>query len=262
MQLIFGIGALWGQRTDIQTVGPDQFAVLQNNEIDFSYEVKEMYSQLQFPIDLARGKGKITGKAKFARVFGQLYADLFFGVNLFVGSTTVAEYEGVTLGSVTYSTANNSTYIADLGVYYNATGNLKFTYVPSPPGVGGLGPIGTATPTLSAGQYSIINNTIYTFNMSDVGAAITVSYVYKNFVGGNTIPITNQFMGTTPTFSATFYQTRTTLGSKGQLTLLLNQCVSSRLTFPSRIDDYAIPDFDFQAFSTATNSIGTLSTTE
>ena len=31
MQLIFGVGALWGTRSDITGVGPDQFAVLQDN---------------------------------------------------------------------------------------------------------------------------------------------------------------------------------------------------------------------------------------
>lgn len=79
MQLIFGIGALWGTRTDVPNIGPDQFAVLQDNTVEFQFEVKELYSQLGYPIDIARGKGKITGKAKVARVFGALYGDIFFG---------------------------------------------------------------------------------------------------------------------------------------------------------------------------------------
>ena len=58
MQLIFGIGALWGTRSDAPGIGPDQFAILQDNSIDFSFELKELYSQLQFPVDIARGKGK------------------------------------------------------------------------------------------------------------------------------------------------------------------------------------------------------------
>ncbi len=55
-------------------------------------------------------------------------------------------------------------------------------------------------------------------------------------------------MGYTPSFTGTFYQSRATQGGSGQLTLRLNECVSSHLTIPSRIDDYAIQDFDFQAF--------------
>ncbi|CAN5950499.1 unnamed protein product [Sphagnum jensenii] len=247
MQLIFGIGALWGTRNDITGVGPDQFAVLQDNSIDFSFEIKELYSQLGWPIDIARGKGKITGKAKMARVFSALYADLFFGATSVTGETNVSENESYTLAATTLSVANASTFVADLGVYYNAQGNKRFSYV---------------TGALSAtGQYSTGSNGAYTFYTGDIGASIAVSYVYTD-TGGKSITITNNFMGYTPTFIGTFYQSRATQGGSGQLTLRLNECVSSHLTIPSRIDDYAIPDFDFQAFSAGNNVVGVLSTTE
>lgn len=245
MQLIFGIGALWGTRTDVAGVGPDQFAVLQNNEIDFSFEVKELYSQLGFPIDIARGKGKVTGKAKMARVFGALYGDIFFGEAVAANQTTVAEDETTTLTTLTYTVAN-TTFVADLGVYYNASGRLRFAYTTGAP---------------SVGQYAVSPTGTYTFNTSDVSKSVAISYVYS-ISGGKTITVKSEFMGFTPTFAGTFYQTRSTQGSSGQLTLRLNQCVSSRLTFPSRIDDYGIPDFDFQAFADGTNTVGTLSTTE
>src|SRR5215469_15571438 len=99
MQLIFGIGALWGQRSDVSGIGPDQFAVLQDNSVDFAFEVKELYSQLGYPIDIARGKGKITGKAKVARVFAALYADIFFGEAVQSGEDNVSENELHTLSS-------------------------------------------------------------------------------------------------------------------------------------------------------------------
>lgn len=137
--------------------------------------------------------------------------------------------------------------MADLGVYYAATGNLRFQYT-------------TGTPS-AAGTYTTGVNGIYTFFTGDVGAAVAVSYVYTD-TSGKTITITNTFMGYTPTFIGTFYQSRATQGSSGQLTLRLNECVSSHLSIPSRIDDYAIQDFDFQAFSAGNNVIGTLSTTE
>lgn len=247
MQLLFGIGALWGQRNDIAGIGPDQFAVLQDNSIDFQYEVKELYSQLGFPIDIARGKGKITGKAKMARVFAALYADIFFGASVATGEDNVAENESHTLASSTLTVANASSFVADLGVYYAATGNLRFTFVTGAPSV--------------AGQYTTGVNGTYTFYTGDVGAVIAVSYVYTD-ASGKTITITNQFMGYTPTFIGTFYQQKNTQGSSGQLTLRLNECVSSHLTFPSRLDDYAMPDLDFQAFANGSGLIGTLSTTE
>lgn len=246
MQLIFGIGALWGQRTDVPGVGPDQFAVLQDNSIDFTFELKELYSQLAFPIDIARGKGKITGKAKMARVFAALYADLFFGAAVAPGETTVSESELHT-ATAAVTVTNSTSFVADLGVFYNAPGNKALTF--------------TTAALSAAGQYATGVNGVYTFFSSDAGASVAISYVYTDS-NGKTISITNNFMGYTPTFMGTFYQSRNTQGASGQLTLRLNQCVSNHLTFPSRIDDYAIPDFDYQAFSNGVNSIGTLSTTE
>lgn len=247
MQVIFGIGALWGTRSDVSGIGPDQFAILQNNEIDLSFETKELYSQLQFPVDIARGKGKVTGKAKMARVFGQLYSDLFFGSSFGTGEITVSQDETTTLATNTYTVANATAFVADLGVYYNASGRTRFDFVTGAP---------------SAGQYSTGVDGHYTFSTSDISKSVAVSYVYNVTGTGKIMTITANFMGYTPTFVGTFYQSRNTQGASGQLTLRLNQCVSSRLTFPSRIDDYAIPDFDFQAFADGTNQVGVLSTSE
>lgn len=253
MQLIFGIGALWGQRSDVSGIGPDQFAILQDNSVDFSFEVKELYSQLGYPVDIARGKGKITGKSKVARVFAALYADIFFGAAVVPGEDNVSENETYTLaitgspGASTLSVTHASTFVSDLGVFYLAAGQTRFSYT-------------TGAPT-AAGQYTTGVNGEYTFYTGDVGASVAISYVYTD-TGGKTITITNNFMGYTPTFVGTFYQERNTQGSSGQLTLRLNECVSSHLTIPSKIDDYAIQDFDFQAFAGGNNVVGTISTTE
>jgi hypothetical protein len=256
MQLIFGIGALWGTRSDVTGVGPDQFAILQDNSIDFSFELKELYSQVSFPVDIARGKGKITGKAKMARVFGNLYADLFFGTTANTGETNVSENEQNTVPNtppyqITPANATSSTFVADLGVYYlaGAKTGTRFTST-------------TGTAPASAGTYYCNAATgVYTFNSVDAAAVVGISYVYTD-AAGKSITLTNNFMGYTPTFTGTFYQQRNTQGSTGQLTLRLNECVSSHLTFPSRIDDYGIPDFDYQAFSNQAGNIGVLSTSE
>lgn len=253
MQLVFGIGALWGTRNDVSGIGPDQFAILQDNSIDFSFELKELYGQLQFPVDIARGKGKITGKAKMARIFGRLYADLFFGATAATGETTIAEDELGTVPATPFqiTVANATAFVADLGVYYNAgaNANKRLTYTGS-------------TAPATAGTYFVNAATgVYAFAAGDSGSVMRISYVYTD-AGGLTITLTNNFMGYTPTFVGTFYQNRTTQGSSGQLTLRLNECVSNHLTLPSRLDDYALPDLDFMALSDNTNAIGKLSTTE
>ena len=243
---MFGIGALWGTRNDIANVGPDQFAILQENSVEFAFEIKELYSQLGFPVDIARGKGKVTGKAKMARVFANLYGDIFFGDAVSPGEDNVSENENHTLATITTTVTFSTGYVADLGVYYNATGQLRFQFV-------------TGAPT--SGQYTTGTNGVYTFSTSDIGASVSISYVYTD-ASGKTITINNHFMGYTPTFIGTFYTEKNTQGASGQLTLRLNECVSSQLSLPSRIDDYNIPDFSYQAFSNGSNVIGTLSTTE
>jgi hypothetical protein len=252
-QFAFGIGAFWAIRTDIATVGPIQFAVLQDNSIDFGFEVKELYSQLGFPVDIARGKGKVTGKTRTARIFGGLYAEIFFGVDpITTGGSEVAENEAGLVPSVstyTVTVTNAANFLTDLGVYYGAGANAgnRFTRV--------------TTPTL-AGQYSVNQGTgIYTFSSLDAGAHVFISYVW-NASTGFSFTITNQFMGYTPTFQGTFYTERQTLNSGGRLVLVLNQCTSSRLSFPSKIDEYNLPELDYMAFADNANIVGTLSTSQ
>src|ERR1700690_509610 len=99
MQLAFGAGALWGNRTDVtgSGIGPDQFGILQEVSIDIDWQTKELWGQFQFPVDIARGQGKITGKAKFARIFGAMYGDLFFGHSPAAGQVRVSENEAASV---------------------------------------------------------------------------------------------------------------------------------------------------------------------
>jgi hypothetical protein len=255
MQLAFGAGALWGNRTDVtgSGIGPDQFGILQDVQIDFDWTTKELWGQFQFPVDIARGQGKIAGKAKFARIFGAIYGDLFFGQTPATGQLTVAENEAATVPATTPFTAtvaNAASYIDDLGIYYAAGGNAGGRF------------IRVTTPS-AAGQYSVNPATgIYTFAAADAGAALSVSYLYSNAAGGKKLLLTNQFMGYTPTFKATFYTTKTTQGAPAGLALVLNACTASKLSLPTKIDDYEIQEFDFSAFADAAGAIGTLSVNE
>ena len=255
MQLAFGAGALWGNRTDAigSGIGPDQFGILQDVQIDWDWTTKELWGQFQFPVDIARGQGKIAGKAKFARIFGAIYGDLFFGQTPATGQLTVSENEAGTVPSVsayTVTVANAATYSDDLGVFYASGANAgnRFTRVTTP---------------ASAGQYSVNTATgIYTFAAADANAALLISYLYTISASGKKLVLTNQFMGYTPTFKATFYTTKTTQSVAAGLTMVLNACTASKLSLPTKIDDYEIQEFDFSAFADATGTIGTLSVNE
>jgi hypothetical protein len=254
MQLAFGAGALWGNRTDVtgSGIGPDQFGILQDVQIDWDWTTKELWGQYQFPLDIARGQGKITGKAKFARIFGAIYGDLFFGQSPASGQLTVAENEAATVPATTpftVSVANAATYSDDLGVYYAAGVNAGNRLV-------------RVTTPAAAGQYSVnLATGVYSFAAGDAGAALLVSYLYSA-ASGRKLVLTNQLAGFTPTFKATFYTVKTTQGVPAGLSLVLNACTATKLSLPTRTDDYEIQEFDFSAFADATGTIGTLSTGE
>jgi hypothetical protein len=88
-----------------------------------------------------------------------------------------------------------------------------------------------------------------------------VSYLYAT-LSGKKLVLTNQLIGTTPTFKATFYTSKTTQGVPAGLSLVLNACTATKLSLPSRIDDYEIQEFDFSAFADPAGAIGTLSVSE
>jgi hypothetical protein len=255
MQLAFGAGALWGNRTDVtgSGIGPDQFGILQDVQIDWDWTTKELWGQYQFPVDIARGQGKITGKAKFARIFGAIFGDLFFGQTPATGQLTVSENEAATVPATptyTVTVGNAANYVDDLGVFYatGASAGNRFTRVTTPS---------------AAGQYSVnLTTGIYTFAAADANAALLVSYLYNIAGAGKKLVLTNQFMGYTPTFKATFYTTKTTQSAPAGLALVLNACTASKLSLPTKIDDYEIQEFDFSAFADPTGTIGTLSVGE
>lgn len=256
MQLAFGAGALWGNRTDVtgSGIGPDQFGILQDVAIDWDWTTRELIGQYQFPVDIARGQGKISGKASFARIFGAIYGDLFFGQTPATGQLTVADNEAATVpatpGPYTVTVANAANYSDDLGVYYasGASAGNRFKRV---------------TTASAAGEYSVnLATGVYTFASADQAAAVKISYLWTNASAGKKLVLTNQLMGFTPTFKATFYTTKTTQGVAAGLTLVLNACTASKLSLPTRVDDYEIQQFDFAGFADAAGNIGTLSMVE
>ena len=248
MQLSFGSGAVWGERTDVtgSGIGPRQFGVLQDIQIDFDWSDKELYGQLQFPVAIARGQGKITGKAKFAQILGLLYSDIFFGLTPATGQFAVSQLEAATVPATTpyaVTAANAASFNDDLGVSYAASGE-RFNRVTTPS---------------AAGQYAVDFATgVYTFSSADASAAVLISYTYSIVTSGNRLTLTNQPMGITPTFKATFYTAYNGSGTA----LRLNACTANKLSLPTKLDTWTISELDFTAFADASGTIGCLSTVE
>lgn len=243
-QYSFGSGVLYGRSLDNSPATPVRFGTLQGVTIDFAYTQKELYGQFQFPVALARGTAKVTGKADFAQFNAQSFNDLFFGqTNPPTGEvlTAVAETGNVTANAVTVT--NNATFLRDLGVVRSSDGAV----------------LARVTANATGLQYTVNETTgVYGFNTSLNGTLVKLSYNYTDAANGKTITITNQLLGTSPQFLAVFTET---YRSK-KINLVLNACMSSKLTLAFKLEDFTVPSFDFQAFADSADEIGKFCTDE
>ncbi len=109
----------------------------------------------------------------------------------------------------------------------------------------------------AAGQYSVASG-VYTFAAADTGKAVLISYNYTLAATGQQFTVANQLLGTTPTFQANFYTT-----FQGQaISLKLNNCTSSKLSFQTKLEDFVMPEFDFSCFADASGNVMTWSFAE
>ena len=235
----FGSGVMFGTPSSPATATPVRLGILQEVSVDFSFTTKQLFGQYQFPVAIGRGTAKITGKAKFARIDSEALNSLFFNLTPSTGQVVIADSEAQTV-STGAATVNNHTLtpLTDLGVNYATTGQ-PLTKVAS-------GPV--------QGQYSVnLSTGVYTFNASDNGAAVLISYSYTQTTGTQTT-ITNPILGTSTPFQVDFYQADP--NSSQQWGLRLFSCLSSKLTLATKLEDFTIPEFDFEAYANSANQIG------
>jgi hypothetical protein len=238
----FGSGVLIGTRTDIANATPINFGLVQEVHIDESASIKELFGQFQHPVAIARGTIKTTGKAKVARISGLAFASLFYGVVPVAGQLATAFGEAGVVPTTPHqvTVANAATFVADLGPI-NATTGLPLIKVAAGP---------------ATGQYSVNPTTgVYTFAAADVGLALLMNYTYTIAGTGQKFTVTNQLLGTTPTFGATFYTTH-----QGKaVSVSIANATSSKLTFGTKLEDFVLPEFDFSCFADAAGNLMTWS---
>ena len=237
--LAFGSGNFYGISSAANST-PRKFATMQDVQFDLQFTTKQLYGQNQVAIDIRRGQAKFSGKAKFAQINGSMLNDLFFSQTATTGLllSAVGETGTVSATPFTVTVANAATFDTDLGVVYAATGT----------------PLTRVASTPAQGQYSVAAG-VYTFNSADTGAQVLIDYLYTAATGGTKVALSNQSMGTTPTFMGVF----STTASGKNVTLKLNLCTSNKLSLQTKIEDYTIPELDFEVMADASNNIGTLS---
>jgi hypothetical protein len=111
----------------------------------------------------------------------------------------------------------------------------------------------------TTGQYSVAAG-VYIFAAADVGNIVYINYQYTaTSTAAKKISLTNVVMGAAPTFRADL---SVPYGGK-VLTLTLLNCMSTKMQLATKLDDFLIPDFDFEAFADASGiNIGTIALSE
>jgi hypothetical protein len=243
--LQFGTGAFYAQRNDIANQGYGRLAVLQESDWNFDYDEKELMGTGQFPLMVARGAAKWKGKVKSGTFSANVYNALFFGQTVTTGGTSAIVNEPHTVPAsspytITITPASGSTYAGDLGVSYSGDLNAPMTLV-------------TVTPTV-AGTYEQSAG-VYTFGAADAGKQVWISYTVT-VTTGQSISLTNQILGTTPTFAGTFVGRDPRNGYT--LFMQLNKLTSSKMSFGSKTSDFSMGDFDVTIMDDGTGNIGTI----
>lgn len=326
----FGSGTVWmtpvGGNLPVNPT-PIEIGTLQDVSIDISFDLKMLYGMNQFPEAIARGKGKITGKAKFGRFNSDLINQMFFaqtrsagteaaqkdephtldgdpvgaitaavihsgsaGTGFSVGDKLAVTGGGGTGGILTVATVStgaiatftvtapgvgyattsataltvltgggggsptsditasagsaptqvtvteSATYLLDLGVRYAATG------IP-------LLSIAAGTP--AQGQYLSDGSGGYTFATADALQVMDISYLNAVASVGVTQSISNQLMGYQPVISITFR----TIFLGQEAILFLYAGVVGKLNLASKLDDFTIPEIDFECFANAAGKV-------
>jgi hypothetical protein len=247
----FGSGVLFGTRTGVDTSGnavanqtPINFGLVQEVTIDSSFNLKELYGQYQFPVTIARGTAKITGKAKTAKISAIAFNDLFLGMTRATTLVQQTSYnEGGPLGTAipgipfTITVTNTATFVDDLGVIVLTPGSGSY-FAGQP-----LIKVASA-PT--AGQYSVNGSGVYTFASADNVSAVKVgiSYTYTQSTGTR-IPVTNQLLGYTPTFQMQLFTTF----QGNDINVKFYNVTTSKLAFQTKLEDFVMPEFDFSIFA-------------
>lgn len=264
-QYMFGAGTVWAtpltdyQGNAIVVPTPVNFGALQDVSIDISFDTKMLYGSQQFPLDVARGKGKISGKAKFAKLNAQTINSVIFGQTLTrTGIADVFDTTGIAIPTTPFNITISSGAASATNVQIPSSGA----------GVAMLGVRDAANNPMIAvasgpttGQYEVVSITTGTitllFATADAGKTVFLDYQYTWTGSGSAadLPglsiVTNALMGYAPTFQCDFYNAH----SGKQLTLKLYNCVSTKWSLATKLDDYTEPEFDFDAFANSAGQV-------
>lgn len=181
----FGVGALFAKFPDGSSV---EFGTLQDCNIDFSFDKKELYGRQQFPVKVARAKGKVDGKATFADIKAEALNIVLNG-SVANGELKVAEPLNATVpaGLAVPVDLPTGAALNQVLKVYNVSGTTKvpMVEVDSAPTVAG-------TYFVDDGNAAVAGSRTYTLT-TNFAASDTVVVEGQTFTAVSTTPSTGEF---------------------------------------------------------------------
>jgi len=219
---------------------PFKFGVLQEVDVSFKGDLKKLFGQKQFAVATARGKLDCTVKGKLAVFDIAMINQLYFAQTPVAGIDLTVDDELRTI-TTNVATVTNTPIAEDWGVRYKATGQ-QLTFVPN-----------TASVT-TPGLYTVnLTSGTYTFDETD-GTQVLISYLYHVNSRGSTLTLNNQLMGYAPELKMLLYNKF----RNKYLAIELNDVTLGSMSFPTKLEDFWISDFDGSANADATDTIARL----
>ena len=235
----FGPGIVVVQNTTQAVPAPVNIGYAQELTVDLSATNKELFGQNIYPLVVARGTAKATGKIKAATLSGRAWNAAFFGTTMNAGGFAWNVGEQHTLAATTQQVTNHTTFDVDLGVTYQATG------LP-------LGRVAAGSET--TGYYSVSYSTgTYTVSTSDSTSSLLFTYT-DTVTTGESLTIPNVALGTTPVFQLDYY-TNLNQPSARPFAIRLYACVASKLSLATKLEDFVMPEIDFSFFANAAGNV-------
>lgn len=242
---VFGPGILIVTRTDITIPAPVNVGFAQEFSIEAAASSKQLYGQNQWPLAVARGTIKGTGKFKAAVVSGLAWSAIFYGQAASTASGQIAWTIDSTFtsnstgGTGSFQVGSSLTFDADLGVKGSTTG-LPYQRV-------------TTGTEVSGRSYSITAANAGQYNFADQGANLKITYTSTTTAGQSMI-VTNQLIGSTPTFQLDYY-TNFNQPSAKPFVVRLYQAIAEKHAMQFKLEDYMIPEFDFMLTANAAGQV-------
>jgi hypothetical protein len=255
MQFVFGPGNLIvtpltdAYGNTISPTTPRKLGAFQEASFDTSSENKMLYGPNQFPLAVGRGKAKVGLKVKAAQFSIDQWNAIYIGQPVNQTAGIIAAYVDA-VGSTIPATPYQITPVTTYASYLTGT-SPAFDYdLGVADGSGNAYKAVTGTPT--TGQYAVAGG-VYTFAAADTGKTVFISFAYTatNAAGAKNayVNINNLPMGQAP-----FLQVDLSCVYGGnQLFVTLFQAIASKLSFATKLDDFAIPDLEFDGFANSAN---------